>query len=165
MALLLLPPAAVSGFLVLVVAELRCRSGRSGGHDRRGTRDHIAERYGLFTLIVLGETVLAASLAIQGGLGAAPTRPVWLAAAGSSSCSRCGGSTSTASGAEPETASVGLRALLVFASAAAVGAGLVVNVVHHTGEAHISDTAAGYAVAIPGRGLHLVRLGPAFRAA
>ena len=30
-----------------------------------------------------------------------------------------------------------------------MGAGLAVNVVHHTGEAHISDTAAGYAIAIP----------------
>ena len=29
---------------------------------------HIAERYGLFTLIVLGESVLAATLAIQAAL-------------------------------------------------------------------------------------------------
>jgi low temperature requirement protein LtrA len=38
---------------------------------------------------------------------------------------------------------------LIFASAAAVGAGLVVNVAFQTDEAHISDTAAGYALAIP----------------
>src|SRR5688572_24609245 len=32
--------------------------------------EHIAERYGLFMIIVLGESILAASLAIQGALGA-----------------------------------------------------------------------------------------------
>ena len=34
--------------------------GRARSARRRGTRDHIAERYGLFTIIVLGESVLAA---------------------------------------------------------------------------------------------------------
>jgi low temperature requirement protein LtrA len=41
------------------------RAGRTTFHP-----EHIAERYGLFMIIVLGESVLAASLAIQGVLGA-----------------------------------------------------------------------------------------------
>ena len=41
------------------------RAGRTTFHP-----EHIAERYGLFMIIVLGESVLAASLAIQGFLGA-----------------------------------------------------------------------------------------------
>lgn len=53
------------GFAVLVVVELlvpywASRSGRLPFHPH-----HIAERYGLFTLIVLGETVSAATVAIQ----------------------------------------------------------------------------------------------------
>lgn len=53
------------GFAVLVLAELlvpywASRTGRLPFHPH-----HIAERYGLFTLIVLGETVSAATIAIQ----------------------------------------------------------------------------------------------------
>ena len=52
-------------FPVLIVAELAVpvwaeRAGRTAWHP-----GHIAERYGLFTLIVLGETVLSATTAIQ----------------------------------------------------------------------------------------------------
>lgn len=55
-------------FVLLAVAELAApmvaeRSGATPWHPQ-----HIAERYGLFTLIVLGETVVAATLAVQRGL-------------------------------------------------------------------------------------------------
>jgi low temperature requirement protein LtrA len=66
---LLLPDAlAVASFLVLVVAELAVpawaeRAGRTSWHPH-----HVAERYGLFVLILLGESVLAATTAVQLGL-------------------------------------------------------------------------------------------------
>ena len=71
MFLLLVPdPWWKVGFLVLVVAELMVpvwaeRQDTTPWHPR-----HIAERFGLFTLIVLGESVLAATVAIQSALDA-----------------------------------------------------------------------------------------------
>ncbi|GIF52645.1 low temperature requirement protein LtrA [Asanoa ferruginea] len=139
-------------FGILVVAELMVpvwaeRPGMTEWHP-----GHIAERYGLFTLIVLGETVLAASVAFENGLGGdANADVIWLGAAGIVIVfamwwlyfDREGGLGGLSSFVW------GYAHYLVFASAAAVGAGLVVNVAFHTGEAHISDTAAGYALAIP----------------
>ncbi len=60
----------LAAFLVMVVAELSVpvlaeRHGSTTWHPH-----HIAERYGLFTLIVLGESVLAATLAVQSALDA-----------------------------------------------------------------------------------------------
>ena len=60
--------AFAAGFLALVAAELVVplwaeRAAPTSWHPR-----HIAERYGLFTLIVLGECVLASTLAIQTAL-------------------------------------------------------------------------------------------------
>lgn len=60
----------IPSFLVLVAAELLVpvwaeRATATTWHPR-----HIAERYGLFTLIVLGESVLAASNALQEALSA-----------------------------------------------------------------------------------------------
>jgi low temperature requirement protein LtrA len=145
-------PAAYWTFLGLVIAELLIpiwaeRTGMTEWHP-----GHIAERYGLFTLIVLGETVLAASLAFEGGLGGgADADLIWLAAAGIIIVFAMWWIYF-----DRETTPLrewsflwGYGHYLIFSSAAAVGAGLVVNVVHHTGEAHISDAAAGYAVAIP----------------
>ena len=56
-------------FVALVACELTVpvwaeRPGRTAWHA-----DHIAERYGLFTIIVLGEGVLAASTGVQAALG------------------------------------------------------------------------------------------------
>ncbi|GAA1889314.1 low temperature requirement protein A [Asanoa iriomotensis] len=139
-------------FLGLVVAELLVpivaeRPGMTPWHP-----GHIAERYGLFTLIVLGEAVLAASVAFQGGLGSgADADLIWLASAGIIIVFSMWWLYF-----DRETAPTpgwnflwGYGHYFIFASAAAVGAGLVVNVDHHTSEPHISDTAAGYAIAIP----------------
>jgi low temperature requirement protein LtrA len=58
----------IPGFAVLALLELAVpawaeREGRTNWHP-----GHIGERYGLFTLIVLGESVLAATIAIQTAL-------------------------------------------------------------------------------------------------
>ena len=66
---LLLPEGlGYAGFLILVAAELAIpiwaeRAAPTSWHPR-----HIAERYGLFTLIVLGECVLSSTVAIQTAL-------------------------------------------------------------------------------------------------
>jgi low temperature requirement protein LtrA len=63
-------PSSVSlvAFLVLVAAELAVplwaeAAGRTAWHP-----GHIAERYGLFTIIVLGETLLAATVGVSAAL-------------------------------------------------------------------------------------------------
>jgi low temperature requirement protein LtrA len=60
---------STAAFVVLVVLELSVpiwaeRTGRTSWHPH-----HIAERYGLFTIIVLGESVLAATEGLEGALG------------------------------------------------------------------------------------------------
>ncbi|TNC22345.1 low temperature requirement protein A [Amycolatopsis alkalitolerans] len=56
-------------FLVLVVAELLVPVWAEQAAPTNWHPHHIGERYGLFTLIVLGESVLAASNALQEALG------------------------------------------------------------------------------------------------
>jgi low temperature requirement protein LtrA len=118
---------------------------------------HIAERYGLLTLIVLGESILAATIAIQtifnagewhsglvplviGGLLIVYSmwwvyfdRPVH----------------DLIRGNFRKAMVWGYGHYVVFAAAAAVGAGLAVSVDHATGHTTIGATAAGAAVAIP----------------
>ncbi len=74
--------AGFVAFFVLVAAELAvpvvAERGTGGGiwHP-----EHIAERYGLFTLIVLGESVSAATVAVQQAASAGLSAPLaWLAA-------------------------------------------------------------------------------------
>ena len=96
---LLLPESWFApAFIVLVAAELAVpvwaeAAGRTPWHPH-----HIVERYGLFTIIVLGESVLGATLAVQAALDADSTFVDLAAVVGrrpAARCSRCGGSTST----------------------------------------------------------------------
>jgi low temperature requirement protein LtrA len=52
------------GFIVLVIAELAIPIGAQAAAPTAWNRGHIAERYGLLTIIVLGETIVA----VAGGL-------------------------------------------------------------------------------------------------
>jgi low temperature requirement protein LtrA len=118
---------------------------------------HIAERYGLFTIIVLGESILSATVAVQQALASgerfAALAPVIV-----------GGLLTVYAmwwlyfyrpfevvhTERQRFAFVwGYGHLFVFTSAAAVGAGLAVVVDAITHKAHISDAAAGAAVAVP----------------
>jgi len=117
---------------------------------------HITERYGLFTLIVLGESVLAATTATQSALDSGHSSAGLLTLAG-------GGLLIVFSMwwiyferpahhllTTLRTSIIwGYSHLIVFASAAAVGAGLEVAVAQQTHEAHLSAAAAGWSVAIP----------------
>src|SRR5262249_36180856 len=72
-AFLLVPPGGLRwlGFGVLVVAELLVpiwAERAPGSHPTTWHPHHIAERYGLFTLIVLGESVAAATVGVQAAL-------------------------------------------------------------------------------------------------
>ncbi|WP_165035190.1 low temperature requirement protein A [Candidatus Protofrankia californiensis] len=58
------------GFLLMVAAELSVPVWAERAHATTWHPHHIAERYGLFTIIVLGETILAATAAVQDGLDA-----------------------------------------------------------------------------------------------
>ena len=145
-----------AGFLVLVAAELAVpiwaeRAAPTTWHPR-----HIAERYGLFTLIVLGECVLASTLAIQTALEED--------AALADLATTAAGGLLTVFGMwwlyfakESHEFLTSLRAgivwgyghYLVFASAAAVGAGLAVNVDYLTDHAAIGARGAAAAFTIP----------------
>ncbi len=145
-----------AGFVLLVLIEMAVpvyaeRAAGSTWHPH-----HIAERYGLLTLIVLGESILAATLAVQSALAAGQ------ALAGLISLI-IGGLLIVFSMwwvyfdrpvhdllTTLRTAIVwGYGHYVVFASAAAVGVGLAVSVDQITAHAKISATGAGFAVAIP----------------
>jgi low temperature requirement protein LtrA len=146
----------IVGVPVMIVAELSVpiwaeRTGVTTWHPH-----HITERYGLFTLIVLGESVLAATVAIQtaldagealGGLievasgGLLIVFSMWWLYFGKPA--RHGGVTSMTSFVW------GYGHLVVFASAAAVGAGMSVVVDQATHHAEITARAATATVAIP----------------
>jgi low temperature requirement protein LtrA len=153
-----------AGFAALVVAELLVpvwaeRAGRTSWHPR-----HIAERYGLFTIIVLGESVLAATVAFQqaldGGTGVTDLATVGVGALlvvfamwwmyfdqpADRAMERA-----RAAFVDSTRASFvwGYGHLAVFASAAAVGAGLEVAVDHAVHPEEVSATLASGAVAVP----------------
>jgi len=156
-ALLLLPrELGFVGFWTLAAVELLVpawaeRAARTSWHP-----EHIAERYGLFTLITLGESILAASVAVrsatEAGASAIGLLPIiaggllivfsfwWLY------FERPGHEVLTS----VRAAFVwGYGHYFVLGAAAAVGAGLAVAVDHATQGAGISDLAAGATVAVP----------------
>ncbi|MEU7843743.1 low temperature requirement protein A [Micromonospora sp. NPDC049114] len=136
---------ALADLLVPAVAE---RPGMTPWHP-----GHIGERYGLFTLIVLGEAVLAISVAIQTGLDAGDHGLWALAAAGALIVFALWwlyfDRPVDAPDRLPYSLIWGYGHYLIFGAIAAVGAGLPVVVDHERHLAHVSGTAAAYAVAVP----------------
>ena len=148
----------VWAFFVMGVVELLVPawSERGGETHTAWHPEHIAERYGLFTIIVLGETILSSSIAFQAVVD-----------------ERTGDVTAvlTAVGALLTVFSMwwiyfakpagsrlvsnrvafpwGYGHYVVFASAAAVGAGVAVMVDDVTGNAHLDDAAAAASFTIP----------------
>lgn len=132
---------------VPVVAE---RSGPTPWHPH-----HIAERYGLFTLIVLGETIAAATVAVQTSLDRGSSANLLPIAAGGLLIvfaaywiyfivpihEHLRGAKSAFLW--------GYGHYLIFSSAAAIGSGLEVTVEQTVGEARISTLSAAAAVTIP----------------
>ncbi|MBL1082034.1 low temperature requirement protein A [Streptomyces actinomycinicus] len=155
--LVLLPePARPWVFLVMVVAELCVPLYAERCHETTWHPHHIAERYGLFTIIVLGETIAAATVAVKSGVDEHDAMGELLPIA-------AGGLLIVFSAwwiyfvvpihghlRSSRRAFVwGYGHYLVFASAAAIGAGLEVAVEQAVGKAHISALSAAAAVTLP----------------
>ncbi|WP_083974252.1 low temperature requirement protein A [Kitasatospora mediocidica] len=155
--MLLLPSSAIPyvipvGVLIeLSVPAVAERSVQTSWHP-----EHISERYGLFTLIVLGETVSAATVATQSAIDEheALGRLVLIAVGGLLLCF----SAWWIYFARPVHGHLrsnrqaflwGYGHYLIFGSAAAIGAGLEVAVEYAVGAAHISQAAATAAVTVP----------------
>jgi low temperature requirement protein LtrA len=154
---LLLPEdLAAASFLVLVVGELAVpiwaeRAAPTTWHPR-----HIAERYGLFTLIVLGECVLASTMAIQSALDAdAELADLATTAAGGLLTVFAMWWLYFSKEAHRFLTSLriaivwGYGHYLIFGSAAAVGAGLAVNVDFLTDHAAVGARTAAAAFTVP----------------
>ncbi len=157
LALLLVPRGlGFVGFWVLALCELVVPAWAERAAQTTWHPEHIAERYGLFTLITLGESILAASVAVrsatEAGASARTLLPIivggllivfsfwWLY------FDRPAHEVLTSF----RSAIVwGYGHYFVLAAAAAVGAGLAVAVDHATHHTEVSGLAAGAAVAGP----------------
>ncbi|GAA2144321.1 low temperature requirement protein A [Kitasatospora kazusensis] len=117
---------------------------------------HIAERYGLFTLIVLGETVSAATVAMQTALDEheAVGELLPIAGGGLLICFAAwwiyfARPVHDHLASNRQAFLWGYGHYLVLGSAAAIGAGLEVAVEHAVGKSHVSAAAATAAVTVP----------------
>jgi low temperature requirement protein LtrA len=147
-------------FLVIVVLELAVPV---WGERRRGTAwhaHHIAERYGLFTLIVLGEVILSATNAVKestaepGHLGAllslAAAALVLVFSMWWLYFDRPGHARLVRRPTLMTSMTWGYGHYLIFASAAAVGAGLEVAVEYDAGALHeLGGVATALATTVP----------------
>ncbi len=143
-------------FLVLVALELAVpavgeRTGTTPYHP-----SHIAERYGLFTVIVLGESVLAVVVTVQAAITHADHEAglIGLAASGVVIIFAMWWVyfDKPADGALSSLKSSlvwGYGHYLIFSSIAAVGAGLSVAVEYKLAEIEVSNTVAGFVVTLP----------------
>jgi len=155
---LFLPPQlGMAAFAPLVALELLVPVwAESTGRPTPFHRGHIAERYGLFTIIVLGECILAASTAVQEALtaGGLSLQLLTLAAGGLVLVLAMWWAyfkhDATVEPTELRQAFIwGYGHYFVFAAVAATGAGLHVAVDLTHQEAEIGPIIAALAVAIP----------------
>jgi low temperature requirement protein LtrA len=153
---LLSPPWQLGSFFLLVIAELIVpvlgeARGATAWHPR-----HIAERYGLFTLILLGESLLASATAVFDALGEGEhvTELLWLSASG---LVVTAGMWWIYFAREPVARLTSKSAgfvfgyvhYAVFAAAGAVSAGVEVEVDHITGASELPGAVAGLALTVP----------------
>ena len=155
--LLVLPEGARPWvFLVMALLEMCVPPYAEKDHPTSWHPHHIAERYGLFTIIVLGETIAAATVAVKSGIDENDALDELLPIA-------AGGLLIIFAAwwiyfvvpihghlrSNRQAFLWGYGHYVVFASAAAIGAGLEVAVEQAVGKAHISTLAASAAVTLP----------------
>ena len=153
--LLLDQPWYVVAGIILIAAELAVPVWAERAEPTTWHPGHITERYGLFTLIVLGEVVLGTTIAIQTA-AAAHVDADLLILAGSALILVFGLWWLYFDRNAPEIARRlrtsflwGYGHWVIFMATAAIGAGLAVAVDHLRHTAHVSDSAAGLAVGVP----------------
>ncbi|WP_369247244.1 low temperature requirement protein A [Streptomyces sp. R41] len=143
-------------FLVMAIVELCVPVYAEKDFTTSWHPHHISERYGLFTIIVLGETIAAATVAVKSGVDEQDALGELLPIA-------AGGLLIVFSAwwiyfvvpihghlrSNSQAFLWGYGHYLIFASAAAIGAGLEVAVEQAVGKAHISTLAASAAVTLP----------------
>ena len=165
--LLLVIPTGLrgAGFALMVVAELSVPVWAERAEGTTWHPHHIAERFGLFTLIVLGETVLAATVAVQTALDAGEWGGElvgvafggllivfsmwWLYFSQRTSDVTHRVRARFEEAKQASSFIWGYGHFFVFAAAAAVGAGLATVVDVNTHHAHLSERGAVTAVAVP----------------
>ncbi|MGW3202977.1 low temperature requirement protein A [Streptomyces sp. NPDC001135] len=153
---LLPPPVRPWVFLVMAIAEMCVPLFAEKGHGTSWHPHHIAERYGLFTIIVLGETIAAATVAVKSAVDEHDALGELLPiAAGGLLIVFCAWWIYFVVPIHGHLRSNrqaflwGYGHYLIFASAAAIGAGLEVAVEHAVGKTHISALSASAAVTLP----------------
>jgi low temperature requirement protein LtrA len=144
------------GFVVFASVELLVPVWAERARETSWHPHHIAERYGLFTIIVLGESILSATVAIQAVVEAGePLSPIVPTIVGGLLIvysmwwmyfDRPAHDLLTNF---RRAMAWGYGHYVVFAAVAAVGAGLGVVVDQLTHHSEITPTAAGFAVTIP----------------
>ncbi|MFF4297782.1 low temperature requirement protein A [Streptomyces vinaceus] len=143
-------------FLALVLVELLIPVLAERSYQTQWHPHHIAERYGLFTIIVLGETIAASTVAVQSAIdehealgellpiavgGLLLVFAAWWIYFAVPAHDRLR--------SNREAIPWGYGHYVIFASAAAIGAGLEVAIEHAVGKAHISTLSANLAVCVP----------------
>jgi len=155
---LLLPAdLGLVSFILLAMAEMAVPILAERGSMTTWHREHIAERYGLFALIVLGEAVLGSVNALQGAIAEhGISGQVLLLAFGGLvlffSCWWTYFDRPFAESLQPDTMSVfgwGYAHYFLFASLAGLGAGLEVALAYLEAHEEMSARTAGFAVTIP----------------
>lgn len=143
-------------FLVMAILEMCVPRYAEKDFPTSWHPHHISERYGLFTIIVLGETIAAATVAVKTGVDENDALGDLLPIA-------AGGLLIIFSAwwiyfvvpihghlrSNKQAFLWGYGHYVIFASAAAIGAGLEVAVEQAVGKAHISTLAASAAVTLP----------------
>jgi low temperature requirement protein LtrA len=143
-------------FAIMAVAELAVPIWAERAEPTTWHPHHISERYGLFTLIVLGEAVASASVAVQEGIDhRATSATLYLIAVGGmlivfSMWSMYFAKPIAERLVENRLAFLwGYGHYFVFAAAAAAGAGIAVNVDQATHESDLSRVVAGATITVP----------------
>ena len=143
-------------WLALALVELAIPVWAESAGNTSWHRHHIAERYGLLTIIVLGESVLAASLAVQSFMGEnistwelLPLIVGGLLILFSLWWMYFSKPAHQFLESNREAFIWGYGHYFIFASAAAIGGGLAVNIEHLIGHTEISDSIAAASVTVP----------------
>lgn len=162
---------ALVGFVVGFVAEMAVPAFAERAAGTPWHPEHVAERYSCFFIIVLGETILSSTVAIQSSIDAGTaaselTETIvggilivfslwWLYFSRDDSEVLRGRS-------DAANMAWGFGHYFIFAAAAAIGAALAARVDHYTNHSAVDDLASAYALAVPIAillcGLYVLRL-------